>query len=65
MATIYGLDNIDFSRGRGIIEGSFDRVIWDKEGRKIQVGIITGGGIIVSISKDPDPELPPPLESHE
>lgn len=58
-AMVCDFGNIDYTRGRGVLDGT-DRCLWTKKGHRITVGLITGGGIVASQSKDPDPEIPDP-----
>lgn len=55
---IVRMHDVDLSRGRGVLKGQ-SRCLWTHDGHRITVSPITGGGLIVSLSKGPDPEAPP------
>jgi hypothetical protein len=59
-AIVLNFDDIDYTRGRGILTGKHDRCLWTREGFRISIIVASDGGIIASQSKEVDPELPPP-----
>lgn len=56
-AMICGLNEVDLSMGRGILEGS-SRCLWTTKGHRITIDLVTGGGCIASKSRTPDPDRP-------
>lgn len=57
-AAIVDFGNVDYTKGRGILEG-LDRCLWTKKGYRITIHVMEHGGIIVSQSREIDPDLPP------
>lgn len=57
-ALVVDLHLVDYSRGRGVLEG-LNRCLWTYAGQRITITVIHDGGMIVSQTKDPDPDLPP------
>lgn len=57
-SAVVGLNQIDISKGRGVFDDTDDRCLWDKDGRRITIEIISTGGVIASKSKSPDPHCP-------
>lgn len=51
------LGEVDISKGRGVLEG-LNRCLWTKDNRRITISIVPTGGLIASVSKEPDPEAP-------
>lgn len=56
-ALVGGLDEVDLTKGRGVLEDS-TRCLWTKDRKRVTVSPLTGGGMIVSCANDPDPECP-------
>lgn len=55
-AMVAGLNEVDISAGSGVYDGG--RCLWTKDGHRIEIQMISGGGIIAAKSKAPDPEYP-------
>jgi len=50
--------SVDYTKGRGILEG-LDRCLWTKKGQRITISVIRDGGLIASQAREVDPDLPP------
>ena len=57
MQAVVDLHNIDINAGRGILEDN-NRCLWTIDGYRITIEIFNNGGLMVSKSKEPDPEYP-------
>ena len=56
---VSGLNNVDLSKGRGVLDKTGKKhCMWTQDGRRIDVVVSPDGGVIVSLSKDADPEIP-------
>ncbi len=53
---ICDLDQVDLSRGRGVLDG-MNRCLWTKDGRRITISLCSDGSCIAGCAKEPDPEL--------
>jgi hypothetical protein len=53
-ALVCKLSEVDLNAGRGVLEGN-NRCLWTKDGHRITVTLCSDGGVIASVSKDPDP----------
>lgn len=51
------LNKLDLSLGRGVGKGN-DRCLWMTDGRRIEIIVGQGGELIVSKTKEPDPDRP-------
>lgn len=56
-AMLIDFDKIDYSMGRGILEGS-NRCLWTKAGQRITISLSSDGGVIAGQAKEPDTERP-------
>jgi hypothetical protein len=50
------LNDLDLELGRGVF-GSRDHCLWAKDGRRVEINT-DNGGVIASVTKDPDPNYP-------
>lgn len=57
---IVNFNDIDYSKGRGILSG-LDRCMWTRKGHRITINVSSDGGFIISQSAEVDPELPPSI----
>ena len=55
---VCNLGQVDVSRGCGIL-GPHEKCLWTEDGKRIRISMISGGGLIASCSKEPDPDAPP------
>lgn len=60
-AMVLDLGQADLTRGSMRVSER-SRCFWLNDGRRVTVSLVGDGGIIGSVSNEPDPELPPPLE---
>lgn len=52
------LGDADLTRGRGVLPGKHRRCLWTHDGCRITIAPIMGGGLIISVAKEPDPKAP-------
>lgn len=57
-AMICDFAKVDYTRGRGILEGD-DRCLWTTDGKRITISLTSDGGMITSQTREPDPDMPP------
>jgi hypothetical protein len=56
---VSGLNDVDITKGRGVLDESGRKhCMWTKDGKRITVEVSRDGGILVSLAKDVDPEIP-------
>lgn len=51
------LNKVDMKCGRGILDGDV-RCVWDNKGHRITINPVEGGGVVLTHSREPDPECP-------
>jgi len=59
-AILLDLGNTDLSRGRSVYkkDGQMGALLWTKDGKRMNICQISGGGFIATMGKEPDPERP-------
>jgi len=56
---ISGIEEVDVSLGRGVLdESGLKHCLWTHDKHRVTVSVVTGGGLIVSKSNEPDEEAP-------
>lgn len=60
-AIILDLHKTDYSRG-SMQTSATSKCFWLTDGRRVDISMVHGGGFVCSITKEPDENIPEPLQ---